>query len=1055
MRWLDHLWFNPDSLPEPWLSRPWRRRSLLRAGLGFGLGVSGAIALESWAGGPGVAPVATAVSPPEPTPEPITTPTTGPDSFNLAIALNQGQQHYIAGRYGAAIALWEPLIHSSHVSSAQRTVVQIYLARAWQALGQRHQAHQWQAQAKQQLQRLPPGPEQQAIAARWFGFQGQLAFDQGDLTQALSAFTTARDRYQDLDDSPGFMGSTLNMALVFQALGAERRSLTLLRDVETQLTPALPLPLQYRARYALAHILQHLGYLSDAETRLTALLSAVTESSDQADASQLAAANLAITPDQAVTSGHATSSERATSSARVASSDQTLGASAVPGGDAALRSRIMLNLAHIAAERAHLAQQSSLPWNRRLVSTPLALAQCPQPLPHTRYLLRDQGAIIPQKIKEALDQCDRWLAQVKTPAADLLALAIAAEFDRDTATALATAWADRPLPSATAAAGRWAIAQELAGVRAVLAPNPPLLPVPTVMARLQSLYDLVANPDHALPQPQHTDLRHTDPRNIDPRNIDPRNIDPRNIDPWGPDPWSVANLLGWMGRCAQHQRQWDRAAELTQQAIAILEPLNVAEWSFPWLWQWGQIVQAQTARSAQGGSPSGPGDPAGVTGDRLRTIYSAAGAAADRIRDHFIGVDRISPDAQPSLDIDRHREFLDQIEPFYHDWIRVLLAHRRDWPQARQVAQALRVKEVANFLQCRLDNPDPQDLSAIAAMSQDRTAVLAVLLSPQQIDVLLELPDTPDLHRATTPIDALTLQCTLLKLIQSLKDVSAAIATRQAAQAFYDWIVAPVRSRLDAAGVETLVFALDGALRNLPPAVLHDGDRYLIESFAIAIAPDLTLPISRQPHPDLRNATTLIAALSESSQGLPSLQFVEQQIQTLETLLPSRVLLNQEFTVAHFQQELATRPYRIVHLATHGEYGSRRQDTFLLASDGRISADDLSEALRQRTSTRPEAIDLLVLGACETAEGDQQAWLGLSGLAIRAGARSTLATLWKVSADEAPGDLFAQFYQTWLQQGQSKAKALQAAQCAFLAAAPNSRSRPHLWAVYVLVGDWR
>lgn len=986
MRWLDRPWFDVDwskvhgldahgwdahwpnhRWPNPrWLNQRWRRRSLLRVGLGLGLGLSSAIARASRAGAeaprsPGRPSLESAALPPAST---------------LAIALDQGQQYYAAGRYGAAIALWEPLSRSSHLSSAQRTVVQIYLARAWQALGRRDQAQRWQEQAAQQLSTLTPGPEQRAIAARWLGFQGQLAFDQGDLTQALSAFTTARDHYRDLADPSGWIGSTLNMALVLQALGAERRSLALLREVETQLTPTMPPPLQYRARYALANILQHLGHLTDAETRLTALVSELTDSA----------------------------------------------ASAATPPDLPLRSHVILNLAHIAAERAQLARQSPLPWNHRLVSVPLTPNRCPHPTPHTRQLIAAQAPRLEQQQREALAQCDRWLAQVKAPEADLMALMIAVEFQRETAPALASAWADRPLPKVATAVGRWAIAHELAGVQAVLATTPPLVPVATVIARLEALYDLVADRADP-PQP-----------------------------PGGADPWMIASLLGWIGRCAQYQQQWDRAAHLTQRAIAMLEPFSVAEWSFPWLWQLGQITQAQAA-AAQPAAPDGQAPPEAEAGtsDRLRAIYAAAGLAVDQIRDHLLGIDPISP----HLDIDRHREFLDQIEPFYHDWIRVLLANQRDWRRAREVAQSLRVKEVSNFLQCRLDQPNPQDLSQIAAMSQDRTAVLAVLLSPNQIDVLLDLPDAPDWYRATTPVDSLTLQCTLLNLIQSLKDISAAIATRQAGQAFYKWLVEPVRSRLDAAGVETLVFALDGALRNIPPAVLHDGDRYLIESFAIAIAPDLTLPISQQPHPDPRNATTLIAGLSEPSQGLPSLPYVEQQVQTLQALLPSRVLLNQDFTVARFQEELATRPYRIVHLATHGEYGSRRQDTFLLASDAHITADDLSAALRQRTSTRPEAIDLLVLGACETAEGDQRAWLGLSGLAIRAGARSTLATLWKVSADDAPGDLFAQFYQTWLHQGQSKAKALQAAQRAFLAAAPNSRSRPHLWAVYVLVGDWR
>ncbi len=58
---------------------------------------------------------------------------------------------------------------------------------------------------------------------------------------------------------------------------------------------------------------------------------------------------------------------------------------------------------------------------------------------------------------------------------------------------------------------------------------------------------------------------------------------------------------------------------------------------------------------------------------------------------------------------------------------------------------------------------------------------------------------------------------------------------------------------------------------------------------------------------------------------------------------------------------------------------------------------------------RDKALELLILRACETASGDDRAALGLAGVALKAGARSALATLWYIS-DKAAGELVVDFY---------------------------------------------
>ena len=119
--------------------------------------------------------------------------------------------------------------------------------------------------------------------------------------------------------------------------------------------------------------------------------------------------------------------------------------------------------------------------------------------------------------------------------------------------------------------------------------------------------------------------------------------------------------------------------------------------------------------------------------------------------------------------------------------------------------------------------------------------------------------------------------------------------------------------------------------------------------------------------------------------------------------------------------------------------------------DKPIEVTELSALLRKREQAREEAIELLVLSACETAEGDKRAALGLAGVAVQAGARSTLASLWSLD-DESGAQFIGQFYRALSSNNASKAEALRQAQLSLLRD-PNFR-HPRYWAPYVLVGNW-
>ena len=112
---------------------------------------------------------------------------------------------------------------------------------------------------------------------------------------------------------------------------------------------------------------------------------------------------------------------------------------------------------------------------------------------------------------------------------------------------------------------------------------------------------------------------------------------------------------------------------------------------------------------------------------------------------------------------------------------------------------------------------------------------------------------------------------------------------------------------------------------------------------------------------------------------------------------------------------------------------------------------DANGGQNQRNRNSP-GISLLVLSACETAVGDKRAALGMAGVAIRAGARSTLASLWQID-DEATALFIGEFYRELAMSKTTKAEALRRAQVSFLKKYPNY-SRPGYWGAYVLIGNW-
>ncbi|MEQ8753950.1 MAG: CHAT domain-containing protein [Coleofasciculus sp. G1-WW12-02] len=244
------------------------------------------------------------------------------------------------------------------------------------------------------------------------------------------------------------------------------------------------------------------------------------------------------------------------------------------------------------------------------------------------------------------------------------------------------------------------------------------------------------------------------------------------------------------------------------------------------------------------------------------------------------------------------------------------------------------------------------------------------------------------------------------------------------AQQLYQWLVAPVESELNTQEINTIAFLVDSGLRSLPMAILHDGNGFLLERYNINLMPSISLTDTR--YVDVRNLEVLAMGASEFTDQNP-LPAVPVELSTItEKLWSGESFLNSAFTLDNLKAVRNRTPFGILHLATHGEFKSGKpENSYIQFWDTKLSLDQIREL---GLSNPP--VELMVLSACRTALGDEEAELGFTGLAVQAGVKSALGSLWYVS-DEGTLGLMTTFY-SQLKQVPIKAEALRQAQLAMI-----------------------
>lgn len=482
--------------------------------------------------------------------------------------------------------------------------------------------------------------------------------------------------------------------------------------------------------------------------------------------------------------------------------------------------------------------------------------------------------------------------------------------------------------------------------------------------------------------------------------------------------------LGILGKIYEQTQQWSTAQELTQQALLIAQSINTPEITYRWQWQLGRIFKAQ-------GKP-----------EVAIIAYDQAINTLQSIKDDLVA------SSQEIL-----FSFQEKVESAYRELVDLLLQSNQqgiisqeNLSKARDVIELLRVAELNNFFQeaCLVTNPKKID------EIDPQAAVIYTIILSDRLAMILSLPQQPLRYYASF-VKAEELETVIVEFRQSLVTRSKR-EFLSLGQQLYQWIIQPLEADLEASDIKTLVFVPDYSLQNIPISALYDGkhQQYLIQknyNIAITSALQLLNPVPLKE----TELLTLAAGLTEYKLQFPALRFVEQELEYIHNYLPSNILLNENFTAKAFNEKMQNYPFSIVHLATHGKFSSEFENTFILTWDEKLNIIQLGRLVQQKTQVGQAAIELLVLSACETASGDKRAALGLAGMAVRSGARSTLATLWSVN-DEATAEFMEQFYEKLATKTVNKVEAFRQAQ---LNLVENPRyQHPFYWASYVLVGNW-
>jgi CHAT domain-containing protein len=486
------------------------------------------------------------------------------------------------------------------------------------------------------------------------------------------------------------------------------------------------------------------------------------------------------------------------------------------------------------------------------------------------------------------------------------------------------------------------------------------------------------------------------------------------------EPSLLSLAYGTMGLLYEQENRFDESAHYTRRAAFHAQSINATEFLFRWQWQLGRVFHQLKQEDA----------------------------ALQHYRQAFVALQRI----RHQLLLDRSDSFVKTISPIYNEYLDVFTRHIRTIkdPVVKQTAlenlrlaiEQLKVAEIEDYYQSACF--DDTNTAKTGTLNDITTVAIYPVILNDRVELLLKRKESLALYSYKVKRDDVAK--TILRFRSEISEFSTSMDYLALGQQLYKIFVSPYEA--DLAPNDTLVFVAAWMLRTVPMAALYDGKQFLVEKYALVTTPSLVL--TNTDVPGKQKMRVLANGITDAVQGYDALPSVQQELESIAAIYNAVVLKNQDFSVQRAQHEIGQGDYSIIHVATHGEFDSDFRKSYILGYDDKITLAALEKTvLARRFAEKP--IDLLVLSACQTATGDDRAALGLAGVAVKAGARSALATLWFIS-DEATSQLIGQFYQKLQTQTVTKAEALRQAQIALIST--DRYKHPNLWAPFILIGNW-
>lgn len=481
---------------------------------------------------------------------------------------------------------------------------------------------------------------------------------------------------------------------------------------------------------------------------------------------------------------------------------------------------------------------------------------------------------------------------------------------------------------------------------------------------------------------------------------------------------------GYLAKLYIEEGRYDEALQLTRQGIYSIENTQAPEILYRWQWQTGRILKAKGEN---------------------KSAISAYQQAVNTL--HSIRQDLSAQQSHTGA-------FREEIGPIYLELADLLLQandalqegeqYQQNLVEARNVIEQLKAAELQDYFKDDCVSALRQKIKSLDTI-EHHTAVIYPILLTDRIEILLSVAN--GIKRFTIP----TKREDMINEVRLFRQKLENRTTREYlphAQKLYQKLIAPLQATLNEYEINTLIMVPDEFLRSIPMAALHDGEGFLIEKYAIANTPGLNITDSKPISAD--NAQVLAIGLSESVQGFPALPHVATELANIHKIFGGQLLQDKKFRVSNVQNELKQTPYNIVHIASHGQFKSDAQENFVLTFDDKLNMDGL-EQLMGLSRFRNNPVELLTLSACQTAAGDDRAALGLAGIAIKAGARSAVATLWFIN-DQAASTLVTEFYSQLKENAVTKAQAIKNAQIHLIKNTPYQH--PYFWSPFLLIGNW-